>query len=135
MPPTLSCPLRLHLATVVSTLTVALLVACSADEAPEERAVPSGPFEGTTGAELYAQACATCHGADLLGTDQGPPFLDRVYEPGHHPDVAFVAAAMMGVRSHHWDFGNMPPIEGITEEQVEAIVAFVREEQRAAGIQ
>lgn len=113
----------------------ALLVACSSEATPERRSVPAGPFDGKTGAELYAQACATCHGADLRGTDQGPPFLDRIYEPGHHPDVAFVAAALMGVRSHHWDFGNMPRIEGITEEQVEAIAAFVREEQRTAGIQ
>lgn len=116
-------------------LAAALLVACSSEATPEGRSVPAGPFDGTTGAELYAQACATCHGADLRGTDQGPPFLDRIYEPGHHPDVAFVAAALMGVRSHHWDFGNMPPIEGITEEQVLAIAEYVRAEQRAAGIE
>lgn len=60
--------------------------------------------------------------------------LDSVYEPGHHPDVAFVAAALMGVRSHHWDFGNMPPIEGITEQRVLAIAEYVRGEQPRVGI-
>ena len=74
-------------------------------------------------------------GADLRGTENGPPFLDRIYEPGHHPDVAFMAAAMMGARAHHWDFGNMPPIEGITEEQIQAIIDYVRAEQRAAGVE
>jgi len=120
---------------IAGVCAVLLLAACSSEQAADERPVPVGPFDGTTGAELYGQACATCHGEDLRGTDQGPPFLDVVYEPGHHPDGAFLAAAMMGVRSHHWDFGNMPPIEGITEEQVLAIVEYVRSEQRAAGIE
>lgn len=81
----------------------------------------------------HAQACASCHGDDFLSSEQGPSFLDRTYEPGH-PDQAFLAAAMAGVRAHHWDFGNMPRIEGITEEQVLAIVEYVREQQRAVGI-
>jgi hypothetical protein len=29
----------------------------------------------------------------------------------------------------------MPPIEGLTDEQIAAIVEFVREQQRAAGIE
>lgn len=119
-------------ATLLGVFLVAglLTAACSGSGAAED----ATPFTGTTGAELYAQACATCHGADLLGTDQGPPFLDRIYEPSHHPDAAFMAAAMAGARSHHWDFGNMPRVEGITEDQVTAIVGYVREQQRANGI-
>jgi mono/diheme cytochrome c family protein len=108
------------------------LAACG--DTDERTGVPEGPFDGVSGAELYAQACATCHGEDLRGTDQGPPFLDPIYEPGHHADQAFVLAALAGARAHHWDFGNMPPIEGITQDQVLAIVDYVREQQRAAGI-
>ena len=118
---------------LVAAAALAIATACSSDDGGST--VPSGPFDGTSGAELYAQACATCHGADLRGTENGPPFLDRIYEPGHHPDVAFMAAAMMGARAHHWDFGNMPPIEGITEEQIQAIIDYVRAEQRAAGVE
>ena len=92
------------------------------------------PFSGLDGRTLYSQACASCHGADLQGTDQGPPFLDSIYRSGHHADAAFLLAVRRGVRSHHWDFGGMPPIEGLSDEQVEAIVDFVREQQRAAGI-
>lgn len=121
--------LRATALTLASTLLVA---GCSSGA---EQVVPRGPFDGTTGAQLYAQACSTCHGTDLRGTEQGPPLLNRIYEPGHHSDASFVLAAMNGARAHHWDFGDMPPIEGITQDQVEAIVAFVREEQRAAGIQ
>lgn len=119
----------------VAVLAGLILGACSDGDAVAINDVPSGTFDGTSGAALYAQACATCHGGNLRGTDQGPPFLNRIYEPGHHPDQAFLAAAIAGVRSHHWEFGNMQPIEGITEQQVQAIVAYVREQQRAAGIE
>ncbi len=96
---------------------------------------PAIPFEGTDGAALYAQGCATCHGADLQGTDQGPPFLDAIYRPGHHADASFFLAVKTGARSHHWNFGNMPRISGLSDEQIEAIVTFVRARQRAAGIE
>jgi mono/diheme cytochrome c family protein len=93
------------------------------------------PFEGTDGAMLYAAACASCHGAALEGSAQGPPFLHRVYEPSHHADAAFFLAVRRGVRAHHWTFGDMPPVPGLTEAQVEAIVAFVRARQREGGIE
>ena len=31
------------------------------------------------GAELYAANCASCHGAELEGTDEGPPHLSVIY--------------------------------------------------------
>ena len=92
------------------------------------------PYTGTDGAALYAQACASCHGTDLRGTDQGPPFLDTIYRPGHHADPSFLLAVRRGARAHHWNFGNMPVIEGLSDEQVAAILQFVRAQQRAAGI-
>jgi mono/diheme cytochrome c family protein len=92
-------------------------------------------FEGTDGAELYAAACASCHGADLRGTDRGPSHLSEVYEPSHHPDESFIAAANVGVRAHHWNFGDMPPVKGLTDEQLEAIVAYVRSVQEREGFE
>jgi mono/diheme cytochrome c family protein len=87
------------------------------------------------GAGLYAANCADCHGEDLRGTDKGPSHLSVVYEPGHHGDGAFLVAVTAGVRPHHWDFGPMPPIEGLTTEDIEAIVAFVWERQRIEGFE
>lgn len=87
------------------------------------------------GSDLYAANCAECHGEDLRGTEQGPPFLSPIYEPGHHSDGAFLLAVQTGVRAHHWNFGDMPPVEGLTPEDVEAIVAFVRETQRTEGFE
>lgn len=87
------------------------------------------------GRELYGANCASCHGARGQGTEQGPPHVHRIYEPSHHGDAAFLIAVRQGVRPHHWDFGSMPPIEGLSDEDVADIVAYVRQLQREAGIE
>lgn len=86
------------------------------------------------GKVLYEQSCASCHGADLKGSDKGPPFLHRVYEPSHHANLAFQLAVKNGVRAHHWQFGDMKPVSGLTPDDVAHITAYVRAEQRRAGI-
>jgi mono/diheme cytochrome c family protein len=110
-----------------------LLAAC-APAGDGDGALPD-PELVAVGAGLYQANCAVCHGSDLRGTDQGPSFLSVVYEPGHHGDGAFLIAVMAGVRQHHWDFGPMPPIPGLTAQDVEAIVALVRDQQRIHGFE
>ncbi|MBG6145765.1 c-type cytochrome [Roseibium album] len=96
------------------------------------------PLDGTTklGERLFNESCASCHGANAAG-QQGiaPPLVHKIYEPGHHADGAFYLAVKQGVRAHHWPFGDMPPVEGLTQKDVERIVAYVRLLQRANGIQ
>ena len=87
------------------------------------------------GHEMFAANCATCHGVNAGGTGQGPPLIHIYYEPNHHPDAAFYSAIAVGVRQHHWSFGNMPPVEGLSEEQSGKIIAFIRAVQRANGIE
>jgi mono/diheme cytochrome c family protein len=115
---------------------VVVVAACGGDDGDPP---PSG--SGSTpddlvaeGQGFYEETCAACHGVDLKGTDNGPPFLDAIYEPGHHPDEAFYAAVENGVQPHHWNFGPMPPQTEVSRDEVEAIVAYVRAEQRDAGI-
>ncbi|MDH3302817.1 MAG: cytochrome c [Acidimicrobiia bacterium] len=79
--------------------------------------------------------CASCHGADLRGTDKGPSQLSIVYEPNHHPDDAYRSAIANGAPQHHWTFGNMPPIGGLDSEEVEAVIAFIRSEQERQGFE
>lgn len=107
-----------------------LLSACGTSEAD---ATPVVTFDGSDGASLFQQACAECHGTDLNGTDQGPPFLHDFYRASHHADIAFFFAIRAGAQSHHWNFGDMDPLPGLTDTQAEAIVAFIREIQRANG--
>lgn len=83
----------------------------------------------------FEAKCATCHGLNAAGQDGvAPPLVHIIYEPTHHGDETFQRAAAVGVRGHHWPFGDMPPVEGITRGDVTMIVAYVRELQRANGI-
>jgi len=97
-------------------------------------AIPDLTEDQTTGKMLFDGNCAACHGENAAGSDQGPPLVHRIYEPGHHGDMAFALAAAQGVRAHHWRFGNMPAIEGVSKEDVVQITAYVRALQRANGI-
>ncbi len=91
---------------------------------------------GYFGQIAYEKGCASCHGKNGAGgTGKGPPLIHPIYEPGHHPDGAFLRAAATGVRSHHWNYGDMPPVEGIAEETVALIATYIRELQRANGIE
>ena len=83
----------------------------------------------------FEAKCAACHGINAAGQDGvAPPLVHIIYEPGHHGDEAFQRAAAVGVRAHHWRFGDMPPVEGVTRADVTMIVAYIRELQRANGI-
>ena len=86
------------------------------------------------GKMLFAENCASCHGADLKGTKKGPAMLHRVYEPSHHGDISFQFAVQNGVGAHHWPFGDMPAVPGLTPDDVAHIIAYVRGEQVKAGI-
>jgi mono/diheme cytochrome c family protein len=94
-----------------------------------------GPDLVAAGEPLYQASCASCHGIDLKGTDKGPSHLSVVYEPNHHGDIAFVLAAQNGVRAHHWPFGDMAPVPGLSDQDLDAIVAYVRENQRIMGFE
>jgi len=111
-------------------ITVVLITMGDEDAGPGVR----DPDAVAAGAVLYAENCAVCHGADLRGTETGPPFLHPYYAPNHHGDEAFQRAVLGGVVPHHWDFGPMPPVPGLTRDQVALIVEFVRSQQEAAGI-
>ncbi len=78
--------------------------------------------------------CAMCHGKNAAGTNSGPPLVHDIYNPGHHADDAFFAAAKRGVRSHHWSFGNMPALPHVKRAQIRLIIRYIRELQRANGI-
>lgn len=98
--------------------------------------VPDFSAAERAGEVAYNNSCAACHGENAAGQEGvAPPFVHHIYEPGHHGDRAFLVAALSGVRAHHWPFGDMPPVEGVTEHDVAQIITYVRALQRANGIQ
>ncbi len=98
--------------------------------------LPGADFDANLvyGRSLFDTNCATCHGPGGGGTAKGPPLVERIYRPGHHGDVSFYVAVERGVRQHHWRFGDMPAIDGLTTDDVGHIVAYVRDEQGRANI-
>lgn len=126
----------------VTVLSLAALFTATRGAHAQAVSVPA-PSAGlmpnpSKGKILFGQKCASCHGVDLkgrdTGSDRGPPFLHPVYEPSHHGDAAFQNAVANGVRAHHWKFGNMPAVKGVTPDEVAHLTAYVRMEQRKVGI-
>ena len=88
-----------------------------------------------TGQKTYEANCASRHGRTAAGQDGVTPSLAPIiYERGHHGDESFQRAVVRGVRAHHWRFGDMPPVDGLTRRDITAVVAYVRKLQRANGI-
>lgn len=113
---------------------VALLLAAPAAAETVSVTLPELSPEARAGGQAFIQNCAKCHGMIAGGTDKGPPLIHKIYEPNHHGDFAFQRAVRQGARAHHWRFGDMPPQPEVTDADVAVIVKFIREVQRANGI-
>jgi mono/diheme cytochrome c family protein len=94
----------------------------------EEEPTTTHPGSTTTEPELeldaavlFASTCAKCHGADLSG-DEGPP-LDATSHSTGEPDEHLIEAITFGR-------DEMPSFaDELTEEQILALVAYIREVQ------
>lgn len=99
-------------------------------------AVPALSEDELGGLRAYNQYCADCHGENAAGQESvAPPLVDKIYAPGHHANAAFALAARTGVRAHHWNFGDMPPVAGVSEPEIAQIVDYLRALQVANGIE
>lgn len=90
--------------------------------------------DANAGKAIFDENCRACHGANGSGTKQGPPLVHKIYEPSHHADRSFHAAVKNGTQAHHWPYGNMPPIPDVSSSDVDSIIRYVRELQRANAI-
>ncbi len=114
-------------------MIAATALACGSDVTAPTRPTPAVDPALAVGRDAYVRACGACHGVDMEGTAVGPSLRSIVYEPAHHPDETFRAAIRDGVAAHHWDFGPMPAIPGIDDDEATAIIAWVRSEQQRLG--
>ncbi len=131
---------------IIAALAFLALAGCSGAETPQygspannadrqpDVIVPALSKPAVAGQQAFNTTCVLCHGVNAAGTNQGPPLVHEIYEPGHHADFTFRNAVSQGVPAHHWNFGNMPPVPGVSEEQVEQIICYIRELQRANDI-
>jgi cytochrome c len=127
---------------IVGVIAYSLLPAGSNDASAEEGApivkikIPGQLSEiAMLGKQAFDIKCASCHAENAVGQHGvAPPLVHKIYEPNHHGDESFQRAVAMGVRAHHWKFGSMPAIEGLTRADVKVIIVYVRELQRHNGI-
>ncbi len=131
---------RLAVCGIAAMMLLLLALGCGGGDTPATPATDA-PASGVdqsemarAGETLFNRNCSTCHGLGAVGTNQGPPLLDRVYHPGHHPDASFRNAVRNGVQSHHWNFGDMLPVPGLSSEEVEEVICYVRQTQREIGL-
>lgn len=101
------CPMRLG-RYLVAGLAALVLMAC-------------GPDESATGAEIYSQVCARCHGADLsggVGPDLGPGSSAAAQTD------EFLVQTISDGR------GRMPSFrQTLSAAQIERVVRFLRQRQ------
>jgi mono/diheme cytochrome c family protein len=120
-------------AVLLVVVSIGVAIALAGGGADQADGPATGAELVAAGGEVFAGNCSTCHGDDLRGTFVGPPLLHEIYLPDHHPDSAIRSAVANGVTPHHWDFAGMPPIP-LEDDEVEAVIAYIRAEQEAAGI-
>ncbi len=106
----------------------------TATAVPAGMTIPDLTGDAAKGRDVFAANCMSCHGPHATGTDAGPPLVHIIYESNHHGDGSFYAAVRNGVRQHHWRFGDMPAVPGVTDAETGLIIAYVRTLQRANGI-
>ncbi len=94
----------------------------------------SVPAELKDGEQLFNGNCRRCHGQRGSGAADGPPLVHITYEPSHHGDDAFLLAPKAGARAHHWNYGDMPKIPTVTDDDVTKITGYIRFLQREVGI-
>ena len=82
------------------------------------------------GEEIYAKACASCHGANLEGqpgwrTSRGlAPAHDETGHTWHHPDTLLLRIVREGTVQMG---GTMPAFKGVlTEEEMLAVMSFIK---------
>ena len=82
----------------------------------------------------FASECAGCHGRRARGTERGPDLIHPDYGPSARSDAQFRRAVREGMPARRGGYGDMPPVEGVSERRLERMIAFLRELQRADGI-
>lgn len=118
---------------IIGVVVLALTRRDSNDTSAVDVKIPTLTASAQRGERAFEANCVRCHGTNAGGTDNGPPLVHRIYEPSHHGDTAIRRAVRLGVQPHHWPFGAMPKID-VSNRQLDAIIAYIRELQRANGI-
>lgn len=120
-------PVLVPVGVLVVAVVVAVLVATGGGD--EEPPAAGSPEELAFGEEVFAENCQTCHGPRAAGGLAGPPLVHEMYQDLEDADIR--AAIANGKAQENWRFAPMPPIP-IDEDEVAAVIAYVRDQQQRA---
>lgn len=96
----------------------------------DEPPAPGSPEQLALGEEVFADNCQTCHGPEARGGLAGPPLVHEMYQDLTDDDIRTVIA--QGKAPENWEFAAMPPIPGLDDSEVAAVIAYVRQQQAEA---
>jgi mono/diheme cytochrome c family protein len=124
---------------VVAAGSVAAWYAIGQTPNPSMRADASDPALVATGAQVYAKACASCHGANLEGEKQwrerkadgtfGAPPHDATGHTWHHPDVLLFRITKHGgasVAPPEFKSGMPAFKDQLSDREIWAVLAFIK---------
>jgi mono/diheme cytochrome c family protein len=126
-----------------------LIAGCGKPDAPGEdpRADPRDAGKVALGAKIYAQHCASCHGANLEGQPDwrrrqpngrmpAPPH-DESGHTWHHPDEALFAITKNGIGAFAPPgyASGMPAFGGtLSDDEIWAVLAFIKSHWRSREV-
>ncbi len=120
------------------SIAAALVIVAAAAVAWQGQGWFSGSNEIALGHRVYAQHCASCHGANLEGqpnwkerlpTGRMPaPPHDATGHTWHHKDIDLFLITKKGVEAIVPGYeSDMPPFEGaLTDDEIKAVLAYIK---------
>lgn len=138
-------PVQRYVLVLLGVVTLPILAACGAEDAPPAR---QRDAQLAQGAAVYAQYCASCHGAegegqrpdaplqkDDTGRFPAPPH-DETGHTWHHDDDLLIEIVRDGGMGDE-NFYEMPAFGATLDDaEIKAVLAFIKtmwtDEQRAA---
>ena len=106
---------------------VLVLLACGGDKGRWAAFIPPAtPAEHQRGERLFNTYCLSCHGRAGKGDGLGPPMLDTLFHAPTVPGSMFRVSVRTGAKQKYYNFGAMPPLNRVSDVEVEAIRGYVR---------
>ena len=87
------------------------------------------------GRVAFAEDCVRCHGRLAEGTERAPALVASRYAPDRFSDGDFNRAVRFGIAPSRPGSGGMPSYPGLTDRDLDRMLAFLRGLQREHGIE
>lgn len=94
----------------------------------------SAVMQMAQGRSAFERECAACHGPLAAGTESGPNLISVRYGRSEMADDLIYHAVLNGVPRRSAEHPGMPALPHLNQRELDSILSFLREVQRAGGI-